>query len=172
MALTLVRHTPPSVGVEICYGALDVELAADCADAAAALAARFAPVDRIVTSPLRRCRLLAEALGSRLAVPVALDADWREMDFGRWQGRRWADIPRAELDAWAADFMHARPHGGESVAMLVARTREAIGRCCPERRWLAVTHSGVIRAALFAAGAQDAWTRSIGFGSVVELAEG
>ena len=51
------------------------------------------------------------------------------MDFGRWEGLPWSAVPRAELDAWAADLMHARPHGGESVAMLLARTRRALARC-------------------------------------------
>jgi alpha-ribazole phosphatase len=161
MALTLVRHTPPSVGAEICYGALDVGLAAGFADEAAALAARLAPVDRIVTSPLRRCRLLAEALSARLGVAAAADADWREMDFGRWQGRRWADIPRAELDAWAADFLHARPHGGESVAMLAARTAAALAACPAGERTVVVTHAGPIRAAL------AAWDRPIAYGEAI-----
>jgi alpha-ribazole phosphatase len=147
-------------------------LAPGFAEELEAVVARVPAVDRIVTSPLRRCRLLAEAVGARLGAPVAVDADWREMDFGRWQGQRWAEIPRAQLDAWATDFMHARPHGGESVAMLVARARAAVGRCGPEQRWLAVTHSGVIRAALFATGVEAAWTRTIGFGAVVALAEG
>ncbi|HBF90413.1 MAG TPA: phosphoglycerate mutase, partial [Hyphomonas atlantica] len=47
-------------------------------------------------------------------------------DFGRWEMQPWGDLPRHELDAWANDFLDARPHGGESVAELTARTRAAI----------------------------------------------
>ena len=74
------------------------------------------------------------------------------MDFGTWEGRPWAEIPEAEVEAWAADFIDARPHGGESVAMLLARVRRAMARCRPEEPSLVVTHGGPIRAALFAAG--------------------
>jgi alpha-ribazole phosphatase len=34
---------------------------------------------------------------------------------------RWDAIDRAAIDAWAADFAHARAHGGESVAQFAAR---------------------------------------------------
>ncbi|OXH82433.1 alpha-ribazole phosphatase, partial [Burkholderia multivorans] len=53
----------------------------------------------------------------------------------------------AALDAWAADLMHARAHGGESVAQFAARVAQradAIARLgLPQ--WI-VTHAGVIRA--------------------------
>ena len=86
------------------------------------------------------------------------------MDFGAWEGRPWDAIARAELDAWAADFMDARPHGGESVAMLAARTAAAIaaGRAAGGRT-VVVTHAGPIRAAL------GDWDRAIGYGEAIEL---
>ena len=129
--------------------------------------ARLGPVGRIVSSPLGRCRRLAELIGVRRGLPVTVDPRWREMDFGRWEGRPWEAIPRAEIDAWATDLLHARPHGGESVAMLRTRTRAVVeetlaaGVPC-----LAVTHAGVIRAARMAAG-EAAWDREICFGEAV-----
>jgi alpha-ribazole phosphatase len=169
VALTLVRHTRPR-GEGVCYGGSEVELAASFPEEAAALAARLDPPARIVTSPLGRCRRLADFLGARLGAPVAADPRWREMDFGAWEGARWDDIPRAELDAWAHDLMEARPHGGESVAMLLARTRAALRDCRKDPgTCLVVTHAGVIRAALFDAGEAGAWQRPIGFGESVSL---
>ena len=101
-------------------------------------------------------------------MPVTVDPDWRELDFGAWEGRPWSEIPAAEVEAWTADFMDARPHGGESVAMLLRRVRTAVARCCPEETWLAVTHGGPIRAALFAAGGgPEVWTRAVPFGGLV-----
>lgn len=170
MPLTLLRHTTPALGPEVCYGATDIALAPAFAADAAAVLATLPPVGRIVTSPLGRCARLAEHLGARLGLPVTVDPDWREMDFGTWEGRPWTDIPAAEVDAWAADFMDARPHGGESVAMLLARVRRALARCSPEEACLAVTHGGPIRAALFAAGAgPESWTRPVPFGGLVAL---
>ena len=70
--------------------------------------------------------------------------------------------------------MHARPHGGESVAMLLARTRRALARCrAVPGHTLAVTHAGPIRAALLATGGDaDAWQRAIGFGETIALDAG
>jgi alpha-ribazole phosphatase len=170
MALTVLRHTRP-VADGLCYGRSEVDLAPDFATDADALATRLARPDRIVTSPLARCRRLADHLGARLRAPVAADPDWQEIDFGRWQGLAWSAVPRPELDAWAADLMHARPHGGESVAMLLARTRRALDRCrAVPGHTLVVTHAGPIRAALVATGGNAAdWHRAIGFGEAIAL---
>jgi alpha-ribazole phosphatase len=169
VALTLVRHTRPADAGR-CYGRLEVAIAPDFAAEADALAARLPRPDRIVTSPLGRCRRLADRLGARLRLPVAIDPDWQEMDFGRWEGLPWDAVPRSELDAWAADLLQARPHGGESVAMLLARTRRALDRCRGPAGTLVVTHAGPMRAALVATGGGDAaWRRAIGFGEAITL---
>ena len=77
------------------------------------------------------------------------------MDFGRWERVPWNDIDRTELDAWAADFFHARPHGGESVAMVSERVGSALA---DYRRsgvsHAVVTHAGIIKAARAAAGSR------------------
>jgi alpha-ribazole phosphatase len=168
VALTLVRHTRPDAAEGLCYGRADIALPAGFGAEADALIARIGRPERIVTSPLGRCRRLAEHLGGRLGVAVAVQPDWQEMDFGRWEGLAWSAVPRAELDAWAGDFLHARPHGGESVAMLLDRTRRALAGCLAGET-LAVTHAGVIRAALHATGGAAAWDRAIGFGEAVTL---
>jgi alpha-ribazole phosphatase len=170
MPLTLLRHTTPAVGPGFCYGRTDVALSPRFEDEAAGVLGRLPPVARIVSSPLERCARLAGHLSARLGVPVAFDPDWRELDFGAWEGRPWSEVPPAEVDAWVADFMDARPHGGESVAMLLVRVRRAIARCGPEEDLLAVTHGGPVRAALFAAGGgPESWTRTVPFGGIVAL---
>ena len=171
MALILLRHGRPAGAEGRCYGRADLAPGPRLLREAQSVAARLAPVDRIVSSPLRRCRRLAALLGARFGVPVGLDPAWREIDFGAWEGLAWDAVPRAEIDAWAADFLHARPHGGESVAMLLARVRRALARAGrPRGRALVVTHAGPIRAALFATGAGPAaWQRSVGFGELVEI---
>jgi alpha-ribazole phosphatase len=160
--LILVRHTRPAAAPGVCYGRTDLAAAPGFEPEADRLAARLAPADRIVSSPLRRCTALAEALAARLAAPLTLDPRWREIDFGAWEGRPWDAIPRPELDAWAADLLNARPHGGESVAMLAARTAAAIAACPPGERTVVVTHAGPIRAVL------AAWDRPIAYGEAIE----
>lgn len=167
MALTLLRHTRPAVS-GVCYGASDVALAPGFAAEAAAVLDRLAPAARLVTSPLGRCRRLADLLATRWQVPLAVDARWQEMDFGRWEGLSWDAVPRPELDLWAADLHDARPHGGESVAMLLDRVRAALATIAADT--LVVTHAGPIRAALVATGDADGWRRDVPFGGTVTLA--
>lgn len=143
MQVFLIRHPPPQIDAGVCYGRLDV----DCADPgpyAAALRPYLPPGTVVISSPLRRARCLAEALS-----PAArIDPRLREIDFGDWEGRRWNDIARPEIDAWAADVLGFIPPGGESVAMLHARAVDfaaELGAAAHDHVAL-VSHAGVLRA--------------------------
>lgn len=170
MALTLLRHLRPAVAEGVCYGATDLDAAPGQEAALAALLATLPPVTSITTSPLRRCRLLAGAIGAARNISVAMDARLAEMDFGAWEGLAWSDVPRAGLDAWAADFLHARPHGGESVAQLQARVRAALAdfHARPGHHLL-VTHGGVIKAALATGPRAEDWPPTLAFGEFVTI---
>lgn len=154
MDLVLIRHPAVAVEAGVCYGKSDVALA-DAADAAAAsIAARLAALgarapQRIETSPLARCASVARALGQMHGgIAPHDDARLAEMDFGAWEMQRWDAIERAQIDAWAVDFEHARAHGGESVAQFDARVGawfDALDMRAHESLW-AVAHAGVIRA--------------------------
>lgn len=122
--LILVRHPRPVAAEGICYGRSD--LPADPDDLArvhAALQSQGLPGDApVFSSPLRRCADLAR----RLSAGVIFDAGLAEMDFGSWELRSWNDIPRAEIDAWAADLVQYRPGGGESVLEVAHRVATAL----------------------------------------------
>lgn len=170
MALIFLRHTTPRVGAGVCYGRTDLALADSFQEEAAEIAAEIPPVARIVSSPLLRCRHLAEFLCDRKGLSVQIDPRLTEMDFGAWEGRLWSDIPKAELDAWANDFLHARPHGGESVAMLRERVRKA--KCeflSYNERMLIITHAGVIKAAFAHGDKAEHFETTVGFGSSMTL---
>ncbi|MEO1000762.1 MAG: histidine phosphatase family protein, partial [Pseudomonadota bacterium] len=126
MGLTLIRHTTPEVPPGTCYGQTDLDLKPGFAEEAEAVLAALPPAERLITSPLRRCARLAERIGAARGLLPVPEPRLMEMDFGRWEGVPWDRIPRAELDAWAADFDHARPHGGESVAIFAARVEAAL----------------------------------------------
>lgn len=163
--MILLRHTRPAVAEGICYGRTDLALAAGFEAEAARLAGSLPPVAAVVTSPLGRCLRLAEAIAAARRLPLTVEPRITEIDFGRWEGRAWAEIPRAEIDAWAADLMHARPHGGETVAELAARVQAALDdwRSGP-RPLLAVTHAGVIKAVRSLTGGAPDWHGSLPFG--------
>lgn len=170
MGLTLLRHTTPLVDLSLCYGRTELDVAPSFAEEAAAVLVELPPVDRIVSSPMLRCRKLADYLSEARGVSVEEDRRLVEMDFGDWEGQAWSDIPRAELDAWAADFLHARPHGGESVADLRARVSEALSEeLARAERTVIVTHSGVIRVALSTGDTADGFSANIGFGGRVAI---
>jgi alpha-ribazole phosphatase len=121
-SIALVRHPAVADGAGRCYGRLDLAVA-DPASIAPILAT-LAPMRgaMIHTSPLTRCRLLAEALAvSWEQAPPITDGRLLEMDFGAWEGLPWDDIPRADLDRWAADLLGSAAPGGETGATLVAR---------------------------------------------------
>lgn len=142
MILHLIRHPRPLVEAGICYGQLD--LAAENVEAVAAVLASCLPPGLPVwSSPLQRCRHLAEALHPA----PRLDARLAEMNFGAWEGRPWDAIPRQEIDDWASDVAHYAPPGGESPQALQDRALDFVaGLSEPEA--VLVTHAGVIRVLL------------------------
>lgn len=142
MILHLIRHPKPVIEAGICYGRLDVP-----AENVVATAANLLPLLPaglpVWSSPLQRCRALAEALHAQ---PV-LDERLAEMNFGQWEGRPWDAIDRADLDAWAADVAGFVPPGGESAGQLQQRALAFVASLeVPEA--VLVTHSGVIRVLL------------------------
>src|SRR5690606_21509774 len=87
---------------------------------AAARAPLAAGAHRVVTSPLRRARDTASALG----LPVSVDERFVELDYGDLEGVPLAEVPAATWQRWTADVDWA-PSGGESLRALGARVRAA-----------------------------------------------
>lgn len=143
MRIALVRHPRPQVAAGTCYGRLDVGLHPD-ADLRTPLAALAPFGDAPVwCSPATRCRIIAEQLPG----PLRLDERLREMNFGLWESRAWAEIPRDDLDRWAADPLGFAPPGGESgrdvLARLAALAADLLG--AGRTAAIVVTHGGPLR---------------------------
>ena len=143
MQLYLIRHPAPQVAAGICYGRSDLPLAADVAAAAARIAPQLPPLLPLYTSPLQRCRQLADALHP---APHS-DHRLQEMNFGTWELRPWQHIEREALDGWAADPLGYCPPQGESVGQLQARVRDFVVETCRQgvQRAVLVTHAGVMK---------------------------
>ncbi|ARE40491.1 Alpha-ribazole-5'-phosphate phosphatase [Rhodovulum sp. P5] len=169
MCLTLVRHTAPDVAPGTCYGRLDLPPGPDFPDEADRLTRSLPPATRILSSPLTRCLRLADHIAQARGLRVETDPRLAEMDFGTWEGVAWDDVPLAELDAWAADFDHARPHGGESVAMFKTRVADLLTGLREGQGCLLITHAGVMRAALNLTGQDATWQRRFAFGEALTL---
>lgn len=139
MRLYLVRHPRPDVADGICYGRSDLPLAADPASVADALRELLPVAAPLYSSPLQRCRRLAELLHPA----PRFDERLRELDFGAWEMRAWDAIDRTALDAWAADPLHFRPPGGEAVADLRLRVRDFLDELAEDA--VLVAHAGVMK---------------------------
>lgn len=154
MQLYLIRHPQPEVAAGICYGRSDLPLRKPWS--VDAVAGRIPAGLPVVSSPLRRCAEFARALAPHARVDPRLT----ELDFGAWEMQAWDDIPRAQIDAWSADPLGFRQHGGESVAQMQARVRSALADLGEDHEacvW--VTHAGVMKLVLaeLLALAQDEW---------------
>ncbi|WP_062353382.1 bifunctional RNase H/acid phosphatase [Herbidospora yilanensis] len=146
--LVLLRHGQTPLSVEKRFSGLGdpalTELGEAQAEKAAARLAG-AKLDAIVSSPLARARQTAEAVAEATGLPVHVDDDLREIDFGAWEGRTFAEIRDRwphEMNAWLADPAVAPP-GGESFQSAghrVRRARERILAGHPGETVLVVSH--------------------------------
>lgn len=140
---------------------------------AAALAGVVAGAARVVTSPLRRARETAAALG----LPVTVDDRWAEIDYGAFDGRPVAEVPQETWARWRAD-LDFTPPGGESLRQLAARIRPACEELLEEAAdhdVVVVTHVSPIKAAVaWALGVGDdvAWRMFSAPASVTRIAAG
>ncbi len=99
------------------------------------------------TSPLLRAVETAELLGLAAAPEPLLV----EMDWGEWEGRTVHELRAADPAAMAeneAKGLHFRPPGGESPAEVQARLMDWAESLDGPGSFGAITHKGVIRAAL------------------------
>jgi alpha-ribazole phosphatase len=98
------------------------------------------------TSPLRRSADVGRWL-ARWGYACRVDARLAELDFGRWDGLPWTQVPWAEVEAWQADLLHHAPGGGESLQTLAERVR-SFTATLPGGTVQLVSHGGWINALL------------------------
>jgi broad specificity phosphatase PhoE len=157
--LLLVRHgeTAPNLERRL-LGRDDPPLTVRGEEQARALAEQLPRPDRVVSSPLQRAVATAGAFG----VPVEVDERWIELDYGEFDGLVHTDVPADTWTRWRADPSFAPP-GGESLAALGVRVREACTELAPAASSevvVVVSHVSPIKAAVaWALGVPDgvAW---------------
>lgn len=139
----------------------------------------------VVASPLARARVPAEALANERDLPLRTDANWRELDFGDWDGQPLTTLRAdpsiaAGLDALYADTGAPPPPNGESWRDLETRTGRALAALLDaallepgaDEGVLVVTHGGPMRAALSLACGfpfSSTWAFRIDYGTRIAL---
>lgn len=102
--------------------------------------------DHVISSDLARTLVPATRIAAARSLPHAIDARWRELDFGTWTGLAPAEVdPTAYAGFWDDPERHAPP-GGERWSDLRTRVGEALGGL--DGPSLVITHGGAMRAAL------------------------
>jgi ribonuclease H / adenosylcobalamin/alpha-ribazole phosphatase len=146
--LILVRHGETAYSGEQRFcGSTDVPLTPLGEQQAAALAVRapgFGDVAAVISSPLQRSRRTAELIAGALGLPVSVDAQLAELDFGGWEGLT-VDEAQAQDPAafhrWLSS-PDAAPPGGEpfAAARRYRRARDAGIAANPDRTSVVVSH--------------------------------
>lgn len=125
IAVWVWRHPRPDGAKGLCVGArcdlsVDRRRAKRLARRIQAHARRHRMAHEVWTSPMRRCANVGSWL-KRWGWRHCTDPALAEIDFGSWDGRPWAAIPKEDIDAWVADFVGFAPEGGETLNALLAR---------------------------------------------------
>lgn len=148
--LVLVRHGETDGQSSIRFhGSTDVDLSEEGREQMRRIAVAHPETDLVVASPLRRSwRAGAIAGGGR---PVRLEADFREIHFGRWEGLSREEIAASDpvlFEDWQKRAPGFEFPGGEPREAFRERVQRGLDRvlAADAHGALLVLHKGVIRA--------------------------
>ncbi|EIK93683.1 phosphoglycerate/bisphosphoglycerate mutase [Pseudomonas sp. M47T1] len=150
LTLDLLRHGETERGGGL-RGSLDDALTAHGWQQMRHAVAARGGWDRIISSPLQRCRLFAEELAANRHLPLSLAPGLQELHFGDWEGHSAADLMLTDergLGLFWSDPYGFTPPNGEPVLDFSARVLAAVQRLnleYPGQRLLVVSHGGVMR---------------------------
>lgn len=108
-------------------------------------------VDIIITSPLQRTLMTAEAIANKTKLQLQTNYDLKERPFGIWDGLYFDAIEKDFPDgyqSWKKNPDTFVPEGGESIHDLLARVKKAIEKIIllhHGKTAVIVTHVGPIR---------------------------
>lgn len=129
MLIYLMRHGQTDWNVRyLLQGSTDVPLNENGREMArqTAKAMREIPFDAAYTSPLSRARETAEIVTAGRKIPLFLDEDLKEMNFGIYEGHSSRNWP--EIKTIFDDPVGYVPREGETYQQLLARCRRFLNR--------------------------------------------
>ncbi len=112
------------------------------------------PWERIISSPLERCRAFSNKLAIEANIPWHEEPTFKEMDFGDWDGQPIDHIWRTckeEANRFAADPAMTSPPNGESLGELQKRVLTGWHEMIEQyqgKHVLSIQHGGTIRVIL------------------------
>jgi probable phosphoglycerate mutase len=121
--LILVRHGESTGNADgLLLGRIDAPLTERGVAQARTVGPLVSGATRLISSPLRRARDTAEALG--IDASIEIDERWIEVDYGEFDGRPLGAVPDEVWARWRSDPDY-RPPGGETLTEAGARVRAA-----------------------------------------------
>jgi broad specificity phosphatase PhoE len=167
--ITLISHAP-TAAVRIAAFPLDEPIEPRDLERLRSIGWISPRVRQVYAGPEQRARQTAKALGFD---PI-LSAELKDLDYCSWRGKSLGEVQSTDAHGvvrWLTD-VDAAPHGGESIASLLARTERWLMGQNGSGHTLAFTHPAVIRAAVLLtlqAPAQSFWRVDIPAVSVTDL---
>ncbi|GAA2455132.1 alpha-ribazole phosphatase [Actinomadura vinacea] len=152
--LYLVRHGQTEWHEDNRYaGVSDIALTRTGRDQAERLGcwAARTRVDAVWASPLSRSRATAAPAATALGLPLLIDGDLTELDFGSAEGRTLAELPPDDVEAFLADPVDGAFPGAEDPRKAVERGMAALRRAASrhrDERVLVVAHNTLLRLTL------------------------
>ncbi len=148
MEIYLIRHTTPNVAKGICYGQTDLDITESFEEEVASIRPYLPEnIASVYSSPLQRCRKLAEALFPQKN--IVLQKDLMELNCGTWEMQVWNEIPKEEMRPWLDDFINIVVPEGESYLQMHDRVINQFQQIAQESKpAVIVAHGGVLRSIL------------------------
>ena len=173
MEIYLVRHTAVDIAKGVCYGQADIGVAPTFLSEAAIIKQHLpSNISAVYSSPLKRCKKLAEHLCT--AHHISFHNDLKEINCGSWEMQHWDNIPREEITPWIEQRISTRIPGGESYEDVYERVKNLFLTLHQQAGAQVIfTHGGVIRsilAYLTATPLQDSFTAfPLHYGCVIKI---
>ena len=108
----------------------------------------------VVSSPLLRCAEFAAELAASAGAPLEIEAGFKEIGFGEWEGRTAEELMQSApdcLDRFWRDPARYTPPGGEALGVFAARVTASWSDTLARhagKKILLVAHGGVNRVIL------------------------
>jgi alpha-ribazole phosphatase len=177
MTIYLIRHTETNVSKSMIYGASDVGLSNNFGTELLNIKDKLALINLpnivLISSPLSRCTQLATALSTHFSTTFETDNRLKEMNFGDWEGKKWADIEPETLNKWMMNYVEIAPPNGETYQQLADRCADFLTETTknldPSVSLFIVAHGGTIRALMHAAmgvALEKTFDFNVDFGSI------
>lgn len=149
--ILLVRHGATEWNIhKRAQGHADIDLAEEGRKQAIHAANELAHLDiaAVYSSDLRRAYDTAKVIAETHGLEVMVDADFREIDQGEWEGLTVDEIRAGWPDLWGPARHYTPRPGGETPQQVRDRALKAIQRIVeahPDQTVVVVSHGGTIR---------------------------